>query len=112
MVAMSDFSTFSQMTCWRSESSSSAFSDENAREMKERLEGVGKRRIEVTKRKTHRNAVGVLLADALSFGLALLERMLILELGAHDGGLMMWNYFRSTTLKSMRMLKSQAGIVE
>ena len=37
--------------------------------------------------KTYRNAVSVLLTDALSFGLALLKGMLVLELGAHvDGG--------------------------
>jgi hypothetical protein len=34
---------------------------------------------------THRNAVGVFLADALSFCLALLEGVLVLELGSHDG---------------------------
>lgn len=35
---------------------------------------------------TYWNSVGVLLADALSFGLALLERVLVLKLGAHSGG--------------------------
>ena len=35
---------------------------------------------------THRDAVGVLLPDALGLGLALLERVLVLELGAHVGG--------------------------
>jgi hypothetical protein len=35
---------------------------------------------------TYWDAVGVLLADALSFGLALLEGMLVLEFGAHGGG--------------------------
>lgn len=35
---------------------------------------------------THRDAVGVLLPDALSLSLALLERVLVLELGAHGGG--------------------------
>jgi hypothetical protein len=35
---------------------------------------------------THRDAVGVLLPDALGLSLALLERVLILELGAHVGG--------------------------
>ena len=35
---------------------------------------------------THRNAVGVFLADALSFCLAFLEGVLVLELGSHDGG--------------------------
>jgi len=34
----------------------------------------------------NRNAIGILLADALSFRLALLERMLIFELGPHDVG--------------------------
>ena len=37
-------------------------------------------------RQTHGNAVCVLLADALSFRLALLEGMLVLELGSHDVG--------------------------
>lgn len=32
---------------------------------------------------TYRNAVGILLSDALSFSLALLERVLILKLGTH-----------------------------
>lgn len=32
---------------------------------------------------THRDTVSVLLADALGFGLAFFERMLVLELGAH-----------------------------
>jgi hypothetical protein len=35
---------------------------------------------------THRDAVGVLLPDALGLGLALLEWVLILELGAHGDG--------------------------
>jgi hypothetical protein len=34
--------------------------------------------------RTYRNAVGVLGSDALSFCLALLEWMLVLELGTHD----------------------------
>lgn len=34
---------------------------------------------------TYGNAIGVLLADALGFGLALLERVLILELATHVG---------------------------
>ena len=38
---------------------------------------------------THRDAVGVLLPDALGLGLALLERVLVLELGAHDGGVVL-----------------------
>ena len=37
-------------------------------------------------RQTYGNAVVVLLANALSLGLALLERVLVLELGAHVGG--------------------------
>ena len=32
---------------------------------------------------TYRNTVGILLSDALSFGLALLEGMLVLELRTH-----------------------------
>jgi len=35
---------------------------------------------------THRNAVSVLLTDALSFSLALFEGVLVLELGAHVDG--------------------------
>jgi hypothetical protein len=58
MVAMSDFSTFSQMTCMA--------------------------RTELVV--THRDAVGVLLPDALGLGLALLEGVLVLELGAHVDG--------------------------
>lgn len=34
---------------------------------------------------TYRDAVGVLLPDALGLGLALLKRVLVLELGAHCG---------------------------
>lgn len=33
------------------------------------------------------NAIGIFLTDTLSFCLALLERVLVLELGTHDGGL-------------------------
>ena len=36
---------------------------------------------------TYGNAVVVLLANALGFGLALLKRVLILELGTHGGSL-------------------------
>ena len=35
---------------------------------------------------THGNAVSVLLTDALSLSLALLEGVLVLELGSHLGG--------------------------
>ena len=35
---------------------------------------------------TYRNPISVLLSDALSFSLALLERVLILELGTHVDG--------------------------
>jgi hypothetical protein len=35
---------------------------------------------------TYRNAISILLADALGLGLALLERVLVLELGSHLGG--------------------------
>jgi hypothetical protein len=38
---------------------------------------------------TYRDAVGVLLPDALGLGLALLERVLVLELGAHGGGVVL-----------------------
>lgn len=36
--------------------------------------------------RTYRDAVGVLLSDALGLGLALLEGMLVLELGSHLHG--------------------------
>ena len=35
---------------------------------------------------TYRNTVGILLSDTLSFSLALLERVLVLELGTHFDG--------------------------
>jgi hypothetical protein len=63
MVAMSDFSTFSQITC----AVSSEWRGERYRE-------------------TYGNAVVVLLANALGLGLALLERVLVLELGTHLAG--------------------------
>jgi hypothetical protein len=65
MVAMSDFSTFSQMTWTR-------LAVQDAR-------GSGCR-------PTYGNAVVVLLADALCLGLALLEGVLVLKLGSHGGG--------------------------
>jgi hypothetical protein len=64
MVAMSDFSTFSQITWLLLAAVATCDCD----------------------RKTYGNAVVVLLADALSLGLALLERVLVLELGTHVGG--------------------------
>jgi hypothetical protein len=64
MVAMSDFSTFSQMT-WLLLAAASG-------------EEAG-----CCIRQTYGNAVVVLLANALGLGLALLERVLVLELGAH-----------------------------
>ena len=40
--------------------------------------------------RTYRNAVSVLLADALSLGLSLLEGVLVLELGSHiDDGVVL-----------------------
>ena len=36
---------------------------------------------------TYRNAISILLPDALGLGLALLKRVLVLELGAHVGGM-------------------------
>jgi hypothetical protein len=38
---------------------------------------------------THWDAVGVLLPDALGLSLALLEGVLVLELGAHSGGVVL-----------------------
>ena len=35
---------------------------------------------------TYRNAISILLANALGLSLALLERVLVLELAAHDDG--------------------------
>jgi hypothetical protein len=67
MVAMSDFSTFSQMT-WVLLAT-----------VRDREEGC------CFCRQTYWNTVVVLLADALRLGLALLERVLVLELGTHDG---------------------------
>jgi hypothetical protein len=69
IVAMSDFSTFSQMT-W---------------EYAIRLAELTIDEWEASCA-THRNAVGVFLADALCFCLALLEGVLVLELGSHDDG--------------------------
>ena len=40
----------------------------------------------MTRVNTYRNAVGVLLADALGLGLALLEGVLVLKLGSHVDG--------------------------
>jgi hypothetical protein len=40
----------------------------------------------VNVRWTYWNAVGILLADALGFSLALLEGVLVLELGSHSDG--------------------------
>lgn len=37
-------------------------------------------------RQTYRNAIVVLLANALRLGLALLKGVLVLELGSHDDG--------------------------
>lgn len=42
---------------------------------------------QVSKKKriyTYRNAISIFLANTLSFGLALLEGVLVLELGPHD----------------------------
>ena len=44
---------------------------------------------------THGNAVCVFLANALGLGLALLKRVLVLELGSHDdGSFEMWRVQR------------------
>jgi hypothetical protein len=64
MVAISDFSTFSQITCC--------------------YQPVVL--VLTNCRQTYGNAVVVLLANALGLGLALLEGVLVLELGAHVGG--------------------------
>ena len=66
MVAMSDFSTFSQMTCRR-------------RRALAEFSQTGEDRL-----RTYWDTVGVLLADPLSFGLALLKGVLVLEFGTHD----------------------------
>ena len=64
---MSDFSTFSQMTY------------EGVRSVPR---SIPTQHMEVT----YRNAIGVFLANAFGFCLALLEGMLVLELGTHIGG--------------------------
>ncbi len=66
MVAMSDFSTFSQMTL----------------RVRVRVWFSGGRSYEVS-RDTYWDTVCVLLTDTLSFGFALLEGVLVLELGTH-----------------------------
>ena len=38
---------------------------------------------------TYRNTISIFLSNALSFGLALLEGMLVLELGSHIDGYVM-----------------------
>lgn len=81
MVAMSDFSTFSQMT----------YDDEPVsyrRGGEGKGEAGGAKGAWLTRRIDHRggthwDTVGVLLADALSLCLPLLEGVLVLELGAH-----------------------------
>jgi len=65
MVAMSDFSTFSQMTC------------QAVRSCLQSQRRAGE---------TYWDAVVVLLANALRLGLALLEGVLVLELGSHFAG--------------------------
>ncbi len=42
-------------------------------------------RIKMKGEKTYRNAVGILLSDALGLSLSLLEGVLVLELGSHFG---------------------------
>jgi hypothetical protein len=71
MVAMSDFSAFSQMTYSR-----------------RRLVVLWTRE-EEGRKGTHWDTVGVLLAYALCLRFALLERMLVLELGTHGDGYVM-----------------------
>ena len=81
---MSDFSTFSQMTCaigrWlaRNEGNDA----ECSRELKEN-EGDMEDHLESRERKTYWDTVCVFLSDSLRFGLALFERVLVLEFGAH-----------------------------
>jgi len=65
MVAMSDFSTFSQMT-WMPVSDTDEASN--------------------GWRTTYRDAVSVFLSNAVGFGLALLQLVLVLELGSHVDG--------------------------
>ncbi len=65
MVAISDFSTFSQMTC-----------------NLVRQQEVRRRKGEAT----YGDAVGILLTNAFGFCLALLKRVLVLELGTHIDG--------------------------
>jgi len=66
---------------------------------------------------TYRNTVGVLLTDALSLGLSLLEGMLVLELASHfDGVDNVWS-LESTRLKmresvscEYRLLSRKRGV--
>lgn len=76
MVAMSDFSTFSQMTYTRQ--ATSVKSAEDARS-----KGICWSDGDKRSSSTYWNAIGVFLSDALGLSLALLERVLVLELGTH-----------------------------
>ena len=59
---------------------------------------------------THRNAVGVLLPDALGLGLALLERVLVLELGAHVGGCCGGGWLMGLLLEICRLNRVGCGV--
>lgn len=101
---MSLFSTFSQMTwiakrqlrSWRGLTDTRGWKWAVARSTRQRVIRVGQAQGErgdaysmMAKEKvdsTHGDAVGVLLSDALGLSLALLERVLVLELAAHDDG--------------------------
>lgn len=83
MVAISDFSTFSQIT----------YRGTGGLAMGGRTVGRTARRgslpgwdHKARKASTYGNAISVLLANTLGLGLALLEGVLVLELGSHLGG--------------------------
>ena len=81
MVAISDFSTFSQITYVSIKHIVSLLGQRRWENSHHGSNGLEKQRAT-----TYGNAVSVFLADAFSFCLAFLEGMLVLKLGAHDGG--------------------------
>lgn len=86
MVAMSDFSTFSQIT-YVTVSMSFLFVFFFSFSLTGHEKGPLRPIAALAGwRETYGNAVVVLLTDALSLGLALLEGVLVLELGSHDEG--------------------------
>jgi uncharacterized protein YaiE (UPF0345 family) len=81
---MSDFSTFSQIT-WKQRAVNTNSAVESANETIRSCRRLDAESLETSfsRLMTYRDSVGVFLSDALSFSLALLERMLVLKLGTH-----------------------------